>query len=725
MKRLAWQTVLFCVWSLCLSQLWPNPNESFPSSQSQLTTVEKSLRGQVVGLPKGGAKCSFTLSTENGLVRVGSSPSAFVLKPGQTVSVTGHDVPTKPPTNPGEFNFPLHLRSEGIRWDFQASDIHLTASPNWIHRSINTVHNFLDSALTHSVPASQAPLLRACLLGSTEGLDLELVEDFKASGMLHILAISGQHIGLIALIFLQIFSVIRIPRKAAYLITCVLLTLYVPVCGGSISVLRATIMFWCLLPGILCERPSLAMNNLAWTMLLCLISMPYQILSLGFQLSFAATFFLIAYSKTVSTLLSRFQIRNPITVYLVSTIVFSVILFLAAYPVLTTSVHTMAPSSLVGNIFTIALSSGMLVASCLSLLFHPIPFVHACFGETAGLFSQALSYCIHLFAHGPGAAESTVAFESVWNLILILILLALPYAAKMARARILILVGFTLFSGRWAWAQSMELWNDPTVISFLDVGQGDGCVLSLPSATLLIDAGPPPAGRNVILPYLRSIGVNRIDLVIVTHPDLDHYGGLAYLAEHIQIGKVLYPGIESAAQAWLNLQKTLKTKGIPMEVVHRGQCLYRYHETCMHVLSPQSVGQFPERNDNSVVTTLQLGKRRLLFTGDMEAPAQQFLKGHPFPELSHAILKVPHHGSDRSNPKEFLEWIHPSLAILSAGRKNRFGHPGPATVKTLLDIESRVFLTANQGAVLYQSNRKGENCRSFLKEPFRHFRPKL
>jgi competence protein ComEC len=268
-------------------------------------------------------------------------------------------------------------------------------------------------------------------------------------------------------------------------------------------------------------------------------------------------------------------------------------------------------------------------------------------------------------------------------------------------------------------AQAYALWKEPIAVTFLDVGQGDGALISLPGAELLIDAGPIEAGRNVILPYLRCKGINRLDLVVVTHPDLDHYGGLAYVAEHVAIGKVVYPGIEADTHAWLDLRAVLARRGVPMIAAHRGQSLCRYPGFSLSVLSPAYPGQFPERNDNSVVTFLELRRngavpQRFLFTGDMEAPAQEFLLSHAYPNLEGAILKVPHHGSDRSNPPAFLQAIHPGIAILSAGRKNRFGHPGPATVEALRESRARIFLTANQGAVLFEGNRSGDGWRTFL-----------
>jgi competence protein ComEC len=700
------QALIFLIWSGYLTWHNSSTNNFLPALDLGVKVEEEvKLKGRLVGVPTLSPRCTFLLSTPKGLTRIQAEKPNFPLETGQTLALSVQLAPVIEPTNPGQFDYPAYLKSLGVSNSYRAQSITLCQPPAWPWRCVNHIHAILDSALTRSVPPHQAPLLRACLLGSTEGLDPLLIDDFKTSGMLHILAISGQHIGLIALILLQVFALLRLPRKASFLLTALLLGIYVPVCGGSVSVARSALMFACTLPGVLWERPGFALNNLGWAAIFSLLWQPYQILSVGFQLSFAATFFLILYSRPMADLLKRLNIQGILATYIVSTSGLSLILYLAAYPVLAAGMHMVAPSSLLGNLATIGLSSGMLVASCMVLLFQPLPWIPNAFGEAAGLFSQALSACIHGLAHAPGAAQSIVALPWVWGFFLILVLVAFPSASRMGYGRTLILFAITAFAGRWAYDQSISAWKDPVSVAFLDVGQGDGALCQLPGATILIDAGPIEAGRNVILPYLRYHGINRLEMVIVTHPDLDHYGGLSYVVEHMEIGCVLYPGIEAETQAWKGLRTTLLQKGIPMIAVHRGQSLYSYPEISLSVLSPGKPNQFEERNDNSVVTLLEIRGEKILFTGDMEASAQNYLMGHAWPELSGIILKVPHHGSDRSNPERFLEAIHPKIAILSAGRKNRFGHPGSATVATLKAMGSAIFLTARQGGVFFNVDR--------------------
>jgi competence protein ComEC len=462
-------------------------------------------------------------------------------------------------------------------------------------------------------------------------------------------------------------------------------------------------MFACGLPGVLWERPGSALNNLGWAAAFTLAWMPYDIQSLGFQLSYAATFLLILYARPLAMAMARLRIRAALPAYLVSTPLLSLALFLGAYPVLASVSHTCAPSSPLGNVATIGVSSAMLAAACLALLASPFGAVAACFGACAGGLEAVLAWTVHGLARLPGASVPAPAMAMPWALGLILAVVAFPYAVRTGRGRILALLCAALFAGRWAWGEA-RLARGPAAVEFLDVGQGDAAVLRLSGAVILIDGGPEPAGREVIVPYLRSQGIDRLDLAIVTHPDLDHYGGLAYVAGNVPVGRVLYPGVDADSRAWMGLRALLRERGIPLDTARRGQLLYAGAGDTLRVLSPEHAAQYADRNDNSVVALLTLGGRRALFTGDLGPEAEARLTELEPGRLRGAVLKVPHHGSDHSNPRAFLEAVAPAQAVLSCGRRNNFGHPGPVTVAALRGAGAALFCTARDGALTFRGD---------------------
>jgi len=182
----------------------------------------------------------------------------------------------------------------------------------------------------------------------------------------------------------------------------------------------------------------------------------------------------------------------------------------------------------------------------------------------------------------------------------------------------------------------------------------------------------------------------------------------------MEVGKVIYPGIDADTHAWRDLRATLARRGVPMDTGSRGQSLYAGDGIAMTVLSPERAGQYEDRNDNSVVTLLHIHGQRFLFTGDMGPQAEADLLAKGDGRLRGAILKVPHHGSDLSNAQAFLQAVHPTIAVLSAGRCNRFGHPGPVTVDALEALGSRLYLTARDGAVTFACDRGGADWAQYL-----------
>jgi competence protein ComEC len=733
-RRLALQALVFSAWILWLGArdagspaaaiALPAGKASAGSAPAREGRKPVRLEGTVRGFAQGEGSLVFDLDAGIESWRIMAADPGFPILPGQRLAVSGRRKEPDPPTNPGQFDYGAYLRSLELAGVFRADSISVLAPPGSVDRLVAAARDALRAGLARAIPEAQRPMFEAALLGITSGLDPAVMEDFRASGMLHVLAISGQHVGIMALILLQAFSLLRLPRKAAFAATGAALALYVPVCGGSISVVRSAIMFWCALPAILLERPAKGINTLALAACICLLWMPRQILSLGFQLSFGATYFLLLYSRPLSRSVARMRLPWPLRPaigYAWPTFALSGVIFLGLLPLLSATVHTVSPTSVAGNLATVGLSSAMILAGCLALLAAPAGWPGALIGESAGLLADWLAGVIRILARLPGSCMSSAGLPPPWSGLLLLLLLAFPFALRRRRGRLLALIGLALFSGRWAMGAAQAHWQEPARAVFLDVGQGDATLLRLPGADILVDAGPADAGRKVILPYLRSQGIDRLDLVILTHPDLDHYGGLAHVAERMSIGKVVHAGGHSEARAWRDLRQALERRGVRWEPARSGHVLYRLEggRFELSVLGPDREEQFRNRNDNSLICLLRARDARIFLTGDMEKASQASLlerRAGDVPDWTGAILKVPHHGSDRTTDMAFLRAAAPTVAVISAGRRNRFGHPGPETVETLRGLGARLLLTPVHGAVAWSSDRGGESWQTFLPE---------
>ncbi|MCD4653520.1 MBL fold metallo-hydrolase, partial [bacterium] len=231
-------------------------------------------------------------------------------------------------------------------------------------------------------------------------------------------------------------------------------------------------------------------------------------------------------------------------------------------------------------------------------------------------------------------------------------------------------------------------------VTFLDVGQGDSSFILTPGGhSILIDAGPGQgmysnydAGKQAVIPFLRKIGITKIDTLVMTHPHADHYGGMHSLLESgIEIGEYLDPGMDHPSRSYRKLLATIGKQEIPYKEIHAPLVLNWDPEIFVQVLWPEK-GYFTKNPNNaSIVLRLVYGDVVYNFSGDAEDEIEGRLNAYG-PAMRTTVLKVPHHGSKTSSTRTFMENITPRLAIFSVGVNNRFNHPN----KDILDLYDKL-----------------------------------
>ncbi len=699
-------TAIFGMWVLILNVIWP---------KNPLLLTCNSLNPTITGVVKSysfGNKMIIHVNGQKVVVALKKNSRLFI--PSEKVKLWGRFTVPIIATNHGQFDYPRYLKSCGIFSRFKSDSVAVLSEASLFQTAIFKLRMLMENSIKRNIRSDVYPIVRSALLGSRDLLTEEDKESFSNSGMYHLLAISGLHVGAISFVFIQLLSFFRIAKKPRYLITGLILILYMLLCGSPISVVRTTLMYWGFLPAILWERPVYSLNNLALSCLLCLLWMPYQILSLGFQLSFLATFFLLYYSP----LLSAFgRLKLPTLIQSVCcTLGASGLLFLVTYPILGYSLHQVSPLAIVGNVATIFLTTIMVFTAVGTLLFSLFSFYLASWmGEVSSLAAGGLKYSVTLLSEIKGG-KWFVETPSYWVcFVLFSLLLLFPLMRKRKRVT-LVLWGLLLFSGMYAVENVYRLLLTPAKITFMDVGQGDSILLELPGdVNVLIDGGPggrySNTGKNILLPFLKQTGKKKIDYVMITHPDLDHYGGLAYLLDRVEVGAIFYSGQEAETLAWKALRRKMKILKVPMRKVVCGESIYQYSKLSLKVLSPCEL-QFKGRNNNSVVTLLTLHHQNMLFTGDMEREAERWFVDYY--DFKVDILKIAHHGSKTSSSQVFIDELKPKIGVLSAGRKNRYSLPHPEVMARYSQRGIKVFNTQTQGAVHFSSSKWSDQWRTML-----------
>lgn len=237
-------------------------------------------------------------------------------------------------------------------------------------------------------------------------------------------------------------------------------------------------------------------------------------------------------------------------------------------------------------------------------------------------------------------------------------------------------------------------------VHFVDVGQGDAIVVCTDvGAVLLMDGGETGPGRNVLVPYLRQLGVTKIDLVVATHPHYDHIGGLVPVLEEFPVDRVVACGQIHTSSTYIRFLELIDEKNIPFRTPRQGDRLSLAGVDELVVLSPPAEMFGTDLNENSLVLQLRFGDISFLFTGDIGHVAELALVGSNF-LTPVTVLKVGHHGSRYSSHGDFLAVVLPEIAVIQCGQDNSYGHPHGEAISRLNAVEAKIYRTDTHGHIV-------------------------
>jgi len=334
--------------------------------------------------------------------------------------------------------------------------------------------------------------------------------------------------------------------------------------------------------------------------------------------------------------------------------------------------------------------------------------------------SEILISVVKIFARMPGISVTVkrpVGWEiCVYYLLVLLVLFFRPKRGKMILLSLyLVVVSLAVISRSIPYPQEHEL-----KITFISVGQGESILVEFPDRyRMLVDGGGArkghwDAGRNIIAPFLQSKGLSRLDAIMVSHPQTDHYGGLEYIASHFGPKWLWIPPFNGCEeQGYRYFLEMCRSKGIRIRVSCNNMGAIRFHGTEFEFLNPPCAGRRVSNgnerdcskglNNESIVLRICFHKIQILLTGDIERDAEKMLAGQTR-DLKAFILKVPHHGSSSSSSPAFLDAVSPIIAVVSAGYGNRFGFPSAEVMARYKRRGIRVYRTDLDGAVFIRTD---------------------
>lgn len=628
------------------------------------------------------------------------------------------------PRNEGEFDVRKYYHSIGVDYRCDADKITIVKhADNELFRKAEELKTNISSVFVRIMDEEEAGVLSSVILGDKKNLDADVKKMYQISGIVHLLAISGLHISIIGMTLYRICRRLLSVIPAAMLSAAVM-GIYLFITGNGISAFRAVIMFLIAICAQVMGRTYDCPTALALAGILLVADDGRVIMNSGFQLSFTALAGICFVFPRLSAMFNNYK-SESVKAKMADSVLVSISVQLSTLPVILLNYYQFPVYGFLLNLIVIPLMSLVMISGILTGIMGLFSVNAASFFVgTAHYILQFYKNACIVYEKIPGAVWVTGKPEK-WSVllyvfILLAVLLYISYQTKViAKYATVVLMIIAVVSLKRHSQSELS-------VCMLDVGQGD-CIFVSDSYgfNCLFDGGSSDiknVGTKIILPFLKSQGVNHLDYVFVSHSDTDHINGIIELIEatdcSFSINKIVLPDIcdKKLDKNYIKLTETAVRTGIPISYASAGDVLNEseLYISCIH---PENDYAYESTNDYSAVYMLKYKEFKMLFTGDAEKRAESHMLGITDENglCDVDVLKAGHHGSQGASSQEFISYIKPEAVLISCGIDNVYGHPHEQTLDTLKKEKSHIYITSRMGAVTIRVDGNKYIIHSFLK----------
>lgn len=580
-------------------------------------------------------------------------------------------------TNFHLFNYRNYMKSKKVYWQCKAEKItKIRSNQNIFYQLKNNIKKRISRYQDYNY-------MELFLLGDKANVDDDILNSYQSNGISHLFAISGMHITLFTLILTKLLECLLKNRKVIFIIIFCFLSSYLFLADFSPSLVRSVCFYFVITLNKYFHLKFTSLEILFYLFWIFLFYNAYYIYNVGFLFSFFITFSLIACHKIIN------RGRN----YLSRLLLTSIISFLVGIPLV------------IQNYFAINFLSPIL--NCLfvpfvSFFVFPITLLTFLFPFLNPIYSFIIFLLENLSLLLEKLSFATFYFMKLSNVVLVFYYLIILFVLRQVYKRkyyyIVVFILVLLFHFILPYLR-----NYP-IITFIDIGQGDSILIQLPhnQANILIDTGGKlnfnntkkifPLSKNIVIPYLHSEGISKLDYIVLTHGDSDHLGEAEYLLEHFKIKKVL---LNSGHHNLLekNLIKIMNKRKISYNTINKANLNVKGN-----LFQFLNNSDSKNENEDSLILYTKLNSHNILLMGDAGEKSETYLiNNYSFPSVD--ILKLGHHGSKYSSSSFFLKIVKPKYAIISCGRNNHFKHPHIETIERLKKQHIEYYRTDLQGMI--------------------------